>query len=775
MKSIPFLSLLLFIFFNIFCAQGQTKLEILEEKIKNAPKDSLAELHFLIAKEALFGIPKLDKVNFHANKLYTLSKASQDKRGMARSVDLLAELAKRKGNAEEVIQYATQLEGLAKDLDDKQTLSKSFDFLADVFLQQGKIKEAIEQYYKIMSLLQAQKNYESIGYYYFKLAMIFVQTQQLDSAEVYYNKIYNVPCQGALGIKTKENAAITKIHQNNYIDALKFAQKALACARDLQDTRHELEVLNLIGKLLSTIGNYEEAMPYLVEALNKNIKNVDSLNIGLSYIALAMVNQKLENYPTAIKQFHIGIEVGENIFKTPKTYQGEDVGTWYGNLGALYQEMNKEDSALFYYNKSVEWLYQKEDKHGVSIALSQIASLLVDQMGAYQRGLDSLNKAEQWINMNENSGPVLFTIYITKGHAYEALNKKTQALSYFKKAEALAKDLQSKVELEAIYKALAAFYQEQQNYQAAYEYQVLANTIHKQYLSEEKQKEMVSLQIKYESEKLKRENLELEKNNALQSQELAFNAQLNTRNQYIIIGLILLIVLLLGIGALLYRQKNLQTQFNIMRLEQKALKAQINPHFFFNVLNSLQGTILSEEPMVAYKYHTKFTKLMRLILMQSDQEGIALREEIEALQLYLELEQLRTGNAFDFEIVNDIQNKDNVIVPSMLLQPFVENAIWHGVMNREEEEEKKITIRVKEKGRHIVCEIEDTGVGRKQAEIIKQQKTNKHESMGMKVTQNRLELFQLRYKMPLNFGIQDVINSQGKIFGTKVNVEIPTI
>ncbi|WP_264788475.1 tetratricopeptide repeat protein [Aureispira anguillae] len=748
---------------------------MLEEKLQNAPKDSIAELHFLIAKEALFGIPKLDKVSSHANQLYVLSKEVQDKRGMARSMDLMAEVALRKGDLNKVVECAQQLDTLARVLKDSQTLSKSFDFLADVFLNQGKVKEATQQYYKILNLLLPQKNYEYIGYYYFKIAMIFVQTQQLDSAEVYYNKIYDLPCQGTLGIKTKENAAITKIHQNNYIAALKFAQKALACARDIEDTRHEIEVLNLIGKLLSTIGNYEEAMPYLVEALNKNIKSVDSLNIGLSYVALAMVNQKLENYPTAIEQFNLGIEIGKKIFKDPKTYLGEDLGTWYGNLGALYQKMNKTDSALLYYNKSTDWLYQKQDQHGIASTLSQVASLLVEQMGAYNRGLDSLDRAEAFIDLNENSGPVLFAIYITKGHAYEGLNKNAQALTYFQKAEALAKKLQSNVELEAIYKAMADFYSQQKNYKEAYAYQVLANAIHEKYLSEEKQMEMVSLQIKYESEKLKRENLELEKNNELQQQELAFNAQLNTRNRYIILGLILLILLLIGIGTLIYRQKNLQTEFKIMRLEQKALKAQINPHFFFNVLNSLQGTILSEEPMVAYKYHTKFTKLMRLILMQSDQEGIALNEEIEALRLYLELEQLRTGAAFDFEIVNDLEGDDKAIVPSMLLQPFVENAIWHGVMNREEGEEKKIIIRIKGKGERIVCEIEDTGVGRKQAELIKQQKSNKHESMGMKVTQNRLELFQLRYKMPLNFGIQDVLDPQGKIFGTKVKVEIPTI
>lgn len=201
-----------------------------------------------------------------------------------------------------------------------------------------------------------------------------------------------------------------------------------------------------------------------------------------------------------------------------------------------------------------------------------------------------------------------------------------------------------------------------------------------------------------------------------------------------------------------------------------ALKAQMNPHFMYNTLNSIQDLILQNDIKNTNYYLSRYSTLMRKILESSEHNEIELTEEIEILQLYMELEKLRFGSEFTYTIsVSDAVDK-NTLLPSMLVQPFVENAIKHGLLHKKGE--KKLEVAFDKYGGTLICSIQDNGVGRKKAAEIKERSQLKHRSFATKATLRRLELVNLDRKDKIELQIND-LEKDGFATGTKVVLKIP--
>lgn len=211
----------------------------------------------------------------------------------------------------------------------------------------------------------------------------------------------------------------------------------------------------------------------------------------------------------------------------------------------------------------------------------------------------------------------------------------------------------------------------------------------------------------------------------------------------------------------------------IVDTELKALRAQMNPHFIFNSLNSIQCFILDNDTRGAYKYLGKFSKMVRQTLNNSRKEMITLAEELDTLKLYIELESLRFKNAFAFNIeVNEDIDPEDIKVPALIIQPFVENAIWHGLMPKGEK--GMLSVKLETSGNTIKCIIEDNGVGRKKAAMTSSFKDG-HESMGIAVTRERLEALNAKYNVSLTLDIIDLYDSSQAVSGTRVELFFPLI
>lgn len=213
----------------------------------------------------------------------------------------------------------------------------------------------------------------------------------------------------------------------------------------------------------------------------------------------------------------------------------------------------------------------------------------------------------------------------------------------------------------------------------------------------------------------------------------------------------------------------------VAELEAKAIRAQMNPHFIFNSLNAIQESIVTEKVDVAYDYLSRFSKLLRMVLDNSEKTMIPLSSELETVRLYLSLEAMRFSQSFTYTIeAGENLEKDDIYIPSLLLQPFAENAIWHGLINKEGE--KKLLIRFEEKNDVLECVIEDNGVGRTKAAAIKQQKLGsaRFASKGTRLAMQRIEI--LNRERPGSASIEtiDLLDEAGNAAGTKVVIRLAT-
>jgi ligand-binding sensor domain-containing protein len=244
----------------------------------------------------------------------------------------------------------------------------------------------------------------------------------------------------------------------------------------------------------------------------------------------------------------------------------------------------------------------------------------------------------------------------------------------------------------------------------------------------------------------------------------------------VVLFLILIILFVFRIRINVIRQRDRKKsvlQNKIAGIELKALRAQMNPHFVFNSINSVQYFITNNDPDSSQKYLSKFAKLIRYVVDNSKLTFIPVKKEIEALTLYLDLEALRFGSRFEYNItVHENVDVEYTQIPSMLIQPYVENSIWHGIMHKKGNGKIDITLEMKEDV--LFCTIEDNGIGRKKSMELKHEKDEcLHDSIGMSNTRERLEIINQVNDSNMSADVSDIIDEKGEICGTKVEIHVP--
>jgi LytS/YehU family sensor histidine kinase len=223
------------------------------------------------------------------------------------------------------------------------------------------------------------------------------------------------------------------------------------------------------------------------------------------------------------------------------------------------------------------------------------------------------------------------------------------------------------------------------------------------------------------------------------------------------------------------RNTNMLRQ-ELIRYRLLALGKQMNPHFIFNALNSIQHYILQNDKRQSNRYLIKFSNLMRIVLNNSQHQLIPIQDEISALELYLELEQLRLRGRFSYTIsVDDKIDQITFKIPPMLIQPYVENAIWHGIMNKEDKQPGTVQVVVTLEGNIIYCRITDNGIGRKKALELRKTGTEMKASLGENITSTRLSMISQLTKKEMKVVYDDMEDENGSGTGTKVEIRFPIL
>lgn len=513
------------------------------------------------------------------------------------------------------------------------------------------------------------------------------------------------------------------------------------------------------GWLLFRSGEFTQSIEKFEEAKLLAIKMDQQDVLADAYLGLGRVYYNLRDYPLEEINYVRFLELVD---------PGKDRNLAFfilSRLGDIQREAGKfEDSYKTYY-KLVKLAGEAGDSSRMANTLNRIA------WGYYQQGalessldvyLEDLDISKQIDNKH-----LIVNCLGNIGNIYRDWNYFEKAIEYYTLSIEVSKEISDIYNLTWLYKDMSAMYANMGRYQLAYENFVLHSAYNDTLMSEDYGRRLVQAQSQYEAEKTASE-LEL----------LEMRLQ---RKNYLMYGLGGLVVLIIVIGFLFLRTSRLRSRqrledmnHKVSTLTQKNLRTQMNPHFIFNTLNSIQYYVFQNDKIASNNYMTKFAKLIRKTLENSEHPAIPISEEIDALKLYLELESLRFKQKFDWKIdIDDEIDTYMYKIPTMLIQPFVENAIGHGLMHKTGK--GLIHIGMKLEKDVILCSIEDNGVGRKKAMEIKNNKKENHRSLGTSITESRLRLVNSLYGKNMKVKYTDMKDADGNATGTRVEISIPII
>ncbi|MBM3436860.1 MAG: hypothetical protein FJY07_11660, partial [Bacteroidetes bacterium] len=355
---------------------------------------------------------------------------------------------------------------------------------------------------------------------------------------------------------------------------------------------------------------------------------------------------------------------------------------------------------------------------------------------------------------------------------YLEKNQPDSAFPHIQKGLAIAKKIDAKKLMADSFRFLSKYHTQKGNFRQTAEAQQELLTLKDSLFKMDMNEKVAEMQTRYETEKKQKEIELLKKDTEIKQLEID-----KQKDQKLLFSSVAVILLISGIFVFTryrLRQKNLRIGLEKKNLEteQKLLRTQMNPHFIFNSLNSVQGYISANNSFLAMTYLAKFAKLMRYILENSRKNMILLEDEVKALTLNMELERIRFKENFDFTVnVSEDLDASALFIPPMLIQPFIENAMKHGLRNKEGK--GMLEVNFEHAGRVIQCIVRDNGIGREAAEKLNKAKNPNHKSVGMEVTSERIAALRLQFREDIFINVTDLKNQDGTAAGTEVILRIP--
>jgi hypothetical protein len=505
------------------------------------------------------------------------------------------------------------------------------------------------------------------------------------------------------------------------------------------------------GDCYLKLNNYPEAITWYEKMISNN--QTDSLGIAYARIAYAQLETK--NYDAALKHLQAAIRFHPNLLKMQPDNEYEGImGEFYKQIGETYYRLGsiqKDPERKSFYNEAINYL-------------NKSVPLLKNGAGGKENLMDAfalLKQACEAINDYQNA---LFYSN-SYNHLKDSIYNKT---TYLKLA-----DQQIRIETEKTTSEFKANQEREKIEQKALSDKMLADQRleDEQKIADEKLNKVRSIA----EERVRSANLVA----AEKSKQEKLRAQKQQTNNLLLMGLILVAVT--SVFLILYLRQRHQKKIAIQKaetvhkmaeLELQSLRAQLNPHFMFNSLNSLQRLILMEESDKSQSYLARFSKMLRMLLENADKPFIPLQREIDFLQLYLGLEKLRLPD-LQYSISTDPSlNTERTLIPNMILQPYVENAIWHGLSHKEND--KQVQVRIYRENGSLNCEVEDNGVGRKKAEELKSLFRKQHQSKGMELLTKRFKLLNEEFGSSIQAMVTDKTGNNEDT-GTLVTIKIPVM
>lgn len=579
-----------------------------------------------------------------------------------------------------------------------------------------------------------------------ELNPVFAQGDRVDSLK-------NILEKPGLADTTRVNLLIELCEASTFTDeqgGIAYAREALEISKKIHFPKGEGLANNSLGAYYLQVGDLEEALAYVLAA-EKVYKSAGDLSANLLavYNNLGIIYNRTGETQKAIGVYKDAILLAE------KEGIAQSQAILYNNLGSAYDNLKQYDSALWAFEKVKEVSLKAGIQVGVMMANSNLGSVyyslgeLDESEEEYLKGLKIAEDGQFTRNVA--------TILLGLADVYSGQSKLSASEDYYKRGLKIAEEIQALPLIQDGYEGLALVQEKRGNLSGALQsfrrWQQARDSIY----SQEKIQTLEELKARYESEKKEAEILALSQENEIQSLELA------QKNQVLIFGGVGML-LLASLGYSYFQRKKLKSEAQMAEIEQRFLRSQLNPHFIFNALSSIQNFMLKSEGKTASRYLGKFSKLMRQVLENSRLEFIPLEEEIRMLENYLEIQKILVQKDFEFRIecLGEL-DPTQVSIPPMFVQPFLENAIQHGL----KDSEGRIEVAFKLAGEYIEISVRDNGVGI----LATAQAKENHRSLATSIIRERINNYNQKLKNRIQLKMRD--RSEQNEQGTEVQLLVP--
>ena len=559
------------------------------------------------------------------------------------------------------------------------------------------------------------------------------------------------------------NLGIYYRQKSKFNEALVEHNKALALCKENSLVSLQLASLNLIGVCYRRKDDIRNALDFHQNVISLANKIKDTAIH--KRISVAVAQNSLGNIYASLKQYELAIEQFKKALKTQQKNNLRGLAINHQNIGECYEHLNMFDKAVENYNKSLKYNIEINSTLGKVICSNSLSSILIKE-GEYEKALKKLESIAPFSKEIRNKYYASETLG-NLGWVQLKLKNYDSALKNLNEALEINERLNIKKKLRIdILHHLSDLFKEKNDIKKSFFYYRKAVDLEKNTIGQRNNIYVSNLISKQDLQSQANALNDLEKETKIQALRIA-------RNRNIVIIILVTMALLSVILYSVYRQHLLKNDQKILLLEQQALQTQMNPHFVFNALNSIKLYIINNEQKNAVYYLNKFSKLIRNILEVSKVKEVSLKEELSTMSLYMSIENIRFNNSISYvEKIHPDVNTDTIKVPPLILQPFLENSIWHGLSSKENN--KEIILNAEKISDNIIeINVIDNGIGRDAAMEIKKNKSLKRNSVGIELTKERLATFCNEFTSEFSLKYIDLKDDEGNAIGTKVSLRIP--
>ncbi len=599
-----------------------------------------------------------------------------------------------------------------------------------------------------------------------------------------------------------------RFENTNPSKSFDYIEKSLTQSIEYRDKKGEALSYQALGRINYGLNQIDLAIDYYYKAASLLESVNDEYNLNRTYELLAEAYHKAQDYENSLNFYGKYLQYAEKngsaneVLRTKNNIaqvyaesgkpakalsllnevlqvekeRNNPAGiiSTQNRIGNIYQETRNEDKALKAYGKSEELAESINDQDALAKSLKNKSSAL-RQSKRYDEELE-VRKKLLTINSGEGQKPEQAEENLEIGNILVEQNEAGKAIPYIKRSIELADETGNLEKKGKALQTLSAAYGQQQNYNKALEtYKTYVETMDALYKKRESDimagmqitatlnRKLERLDMIEQDLRLSRKTVELLKQEQLVNQRELKAQQVLT---YSLSGALLVLAIA---SFFVYRSGNQKRKANQL-LALKSLRSQMNPHFIYNSLNSVNNFISRSDEKAANKYLSEFSRLMRSVMDNSKHDFIPLNSEIETLKLYLSLEYERFKDKFEYRFEVDPEiHTESCFVPPMLIQPFIENAIWHGLRYRNSKGLLTVNIQKNKKNIHII--IEDNGIGRKKSRDVKTKFQKQHVSTGMLNIESRIGIINQLFRTGITVSVKDL--DEGTSEGTKVTISIP--